>query len=310
MSYGVLVGRFQVNALHDGHRELFNQVAERHKRVIVFVGVNPGGISLNHPLDFITREKMIKAEYPDFIVLPLDDMRGDPEWSDQLDAEIKKVVKGNSEVTLYGGRDSFVPHYTGRFKPLELNLPPKITAIKGTDIRRECSDNVIASADFRAGMIYASAQGYPILFPTVDIAALYQSEDKLELLLGRRANETKWRFPGGFAEARTKSFEEDARRELFEETHVSLDNLTYVGSANIPDWRYAATPDRKLRTLFFRGYASSLSATAGDDLAEVKWFDVSKLQPAVLVEEHSVLYHMLMLNLRKEKTLHADTVSA
>ncbi len=40
-SYGVIVGRFQVNDLHDGHMELFRQVRSRHKTVVVFIGVHP-----------------------------------------------------------------------------------------------------------------------------------------------------------------------------------------------------------------------------------------------------------------------------
>lgn len=65
-SYGVIVGRFQVNALHDGHTDLFDQVSSRHNRVIVFVGRDPAGISVEHPLDFAVRERMIKATSPGF----------------------------------------------------------------------------------------------------------------------------------------------------------------------------------------------------------------------------------------------------
>src|SRR5271157_2869634 len=158
-SYGVIVGRFQVNALHDGHKALFDAVFARHNRVIVFVGTSPAGTTQDHPLDFTVREAMLKAAYPTetfpgLTVHPLEDCRSDDEWSEKLDKKIDEIVKFG-EITLYGGRDSFVPHYKGKYKPVELTLPPKIAAIKGTDIRREISNTVIASADFRAGIIYA-----------------------------------------------------------------------------------------------------------------------------------------------------------
>lgn len=313
MSYGVIVGRFQVNALHDGHRDLFDQVAARHPSVIVFVGVNPQGLSKDHPLNFEAREKMIKAEFPDFTVLPLDDMRTDDEWSAQLDTEIGKVVKGIRPVTLYGGRDSFVPHYTGKHKPVELALDPRKHAISGTDIRRQFSEKVIQSNDFRAGMIYAMAQNYPVPLTCVDIAALYQSENALEVLVVKRSYESKWRFPGGHAELKGDSFEEDARRELYEETHSNVGGLTYVGSCAINDWRCSATPDRKIRTILYRGFASSLSATPGDDIAggQVRWVDITKLKGSDFMPEHVVLFNLLYLELREKGYIkHADTVSA
>ena len=155
-SYGVIVGRFQVNDLHDGHMELFRQVRARHKTVVVFVGVHPAGLTVDHPLDYPTRKAMIQAKFPEFIVLPLRDTQDDDSWSSSLDYALSGVADFG-DITLYGGRDSFVPHYHGRYKPVELTLMPDVAAIKGTDIRNAISNRVIESADFRAGMIYAAA---------------------------------------------------------------------------------------------------------------------------------------------------------
>jgi len=74
-SYGIIIGRFQVNDLHDGHMELFRQVRARHSGVIVFVGVHPAGLTKDNPLDFPTRKAMIQAKFPEFTVLPLMDTR-------------------------------------------------------------------------------------------------------------------------------------------------------------------------------------------------------------------------------------------
>jgi len=69
INYGVIVGRFQVNNLHAGHLELLRQVADKHDRVIVFIGVARTMPTRRNALDFETRKKMIQAEYPDFIIL-------------------------------------------------------------------------------------------------------------------------------------------------------------------------------------------------------------------------------------------------
>jgi bifunctional NMN adenylyltransferase/nudix hydrolase len=312
-SYGVIVGRFQVNDLHEGHMELFRQVRSRHSGVIVFVGVAPAGLTKDNPLDFPTRRAMIQAKFPDFTVLPLQDCKTDEQWSEQLDTAIGSVVNFG-DVTLYGGRDSFVPHYTGKFKPVELALPTETQKVSGTDIRNEYSNKVIESPEFRAGMIYAAAHLWPVLLPTVDIAIF--NSDYTEVLLGRKPGEKQFRFIGGHAEKKHGTYEKGARCEVLEEAGIDPNEMQYIGSAVIPDWRYA-TSDRGVMTAFFATTTMSQAATAGDDIEEVKWFKVSQLTASDLVDTHQILYRMLadyrnkivFTNINKEKT-NAGTAKA
>jgi bifunctional NMN adenylyltransferase/nudix hydrolase len=297
-SYGVVVGRFQVNDLHDGHMELFRQVRTRHNGVIVFVGVHPAGLTKDNPLDFETRRRMIQAKFPDFTVLPLMDVRNDEMWSEQLDKAIASVVTFG-DATLYGGRDSFVPHYKGRYTPVELTLPLEVSKIKGTDIRNALSNTVIESSEFRAGMIYASAHLWPVLLPTVDIAIF--TTDYVNILLGRKDTdpEGKYRFIGGHAERKRPTYEADARSEVFEETSLDPHKMQYIGSALIPDWRYS-TPDRAVKTSFFTTTVTSQGATASDDIVEVRWFKTEALVAGNIVDTHQPLF-ILLEKFLKEK---------
>ena len=288
-SYGVIVGRFQVNELHDGHMELFRQVRSRHKTVVVFVGVHPAGLTVDHPLDYPTRKAMIQAKFPEFIVLPLRDTHDDDTWSDQLDYALSSVADFG-DITLYGGRDSFVPHYNGKYKPVELALPIETQQVSGTDIRNNVSNRVVDSPDFRAGMIYAAAHLWPVLLPCVDIAIF--SSDYSEILLGRRSSEKKWRFIGGHAEKKHGSYEAGARSEVIEEATTDPNAMEYIGSTVIPDWRYN-TPDRAVMTAFFATTVMSMSAKGADDIGEVKWFKVNRLTADDIVDTHQVLYAML-----------------
>lgn len=294
--YGVIVGRFQVNDLHDGHMELFRQVRARHDGVIVFVGQHPAGLSLNHPLDFPVRKAMIQAKFPDFIVLPLMDTRSDEDWSAKLDEFINQAIGGMSKVTLYGGRDSFVPHYKGKYKPVELALPIETQSVSGTDIRREFANKVIESSDFRAGMIYASAHQYPVVYPTVDVAIF--SSDYKEVCLGRKPSDpkNKWRFIGGFAEKgqNRSTYEADARTEALEEAHADTNEMEYIGSSVIPDWRMAGLPDKGIKTVFFATTVMSMAITPGDDIEEVKWFNTTKLTDRDMVDTHQPLYSLFV----------------
>ena len=290
-----------MNVLHDGHRDLFDQVLARHKRVIVFVGTSPAGMTKDNPLDFATREAMLKAAYPSLIVQQIEDCRTDEEWSASLDAKIEEIVK-YGEVTLYGGRDSFVPHYHGKYKPIELALDPRKQRISGTDIRRELSSAIVASPDFRAGIIYAMNQLWPVMLQMVDVAIL--SYDRKEVLLAQRENETKWRFIGGHVEARKLTFEANARAEALEEAGVDLIDLEYIDSGVIDDWRYRLE-DRSVMTAFFAGRVSGMGARAGDDVARVRWFPIAKLTTFDMVEEHVGLLAMLNLHLISKEAVNA-----
>jgi bifunctional NMN adenylyltransferase/nudix hydrolase len=286
--------------------ELFRQVRRNHKTVIVFVGVAPASLTQNHPLDFPTRKAMIQAKFPEFIVIPLRDTRTDESWSEQLDYAISGIADFG-DVTLYGGRDSFVPHYHGRFKPVELALSVD-ASISATDNRKEHSNKVLESSDFRAGMIYAAHHLWPVMLMMVDVAIL--SYDREEVLLVQKPGEDKWRFAGGHVEARKGNIEKNARLEASEETGVDLIDQEYIGSAIIDDWRYRVT-DRSVMTAFYAGRVSNMGARAADDVRDVKWFRLDQLTTFNMMPEHMELLIMLQEYLKrfdsKEKS-HADTV--
>lgn len=286
-SYGVIVGRFQVNDLHESHMELIRQVMARHSGVIVFVGVSPAGLTQDNPLDFPVRKAMIQAKFPSATVLPLADTADDAAWSKALDGQIGTVVPFG-DVTLYGGRDSFVPRYFGRFKPVELSLP--VTGLKGTDIRKEFSNKVIEAPEFRAGMIYAMHHLWPVVLQMVDVAVV--SDGMAEVALGRRAGEDRWRFFGGHVETGKGSLEGNARAEALEESGADLVSLEYAGSCVVDDWRYRQ-PDRGVMTALFVGRVSSMGIRGGDDVAEARWFKLPDVDERLLVPEHGPLLALL-----------------
>jgi bifunctional NMN adenylyltransferase/nudix hydrolase len=61
---GILVGRFQVPQLTQGHIDLIQQVVENHSKTIIFLGLSPLKCSLRNPLDFETRKQLILDKFP------------------------------------------------------------------------------------------------------------------------------------------------------------------------------------------------------------------------------------------------------
>ncbi len=301
---GVIIGRFQVPDLHDGHRDLINTVISRHKKTLIFVCSTPGVlVTRKNPLDYFTRMKMLQVEYPELAFQPLHDMQSDDDWSKIVDTKIAETFGNHISAVLYGSRDAFIPHYFGRYPTVEL---AESVDISGTTVREATSNEVRAHSEFRRGVVYAAHNKHPTTFPTVDIAVINHNLEhgKTNIALGRKKTDLpgKWRFPGGFVDPRQdSSLEAAAKRELDEEFGISLnvDVMHYLGSHNVNDWRYRNELDQIMTTLFITRYLWG-PLTPGDDIDEAKWFDLKDFKVNKLVEEHRPLMEMVLVHLEKE----------
>lgn len=290
---GVIVGRFQVHELHDAHRDLIQYVCDAHEKVVIFLGLSPLMVSSNNPLDFEARKQMILAEFPDVNVLYVKDVSDDDVWSKKVDEQIEDLLTPAQSVVLYGGRDSFISHYTGRYPTQEL---VQSTFMSGTAQRKAIArSRAKASAEFRAGVIWASQSRFPTAYTTVDIAILNPATG--QILLGRKPGEKEYRFIGGFSDPKSPSFEADAVREVREETGLEVGDLKYLGSTVVDDWRYRNEPDG-IKTMLFTAKYLHGRPTPGDDIEEVRWFNFSMVLPGA---NHIIPTHRpLMAMLRKE----------
>lgn len=276
---GVIIARFQSPYLHEGHKTLIESVRKSHNKTVIVLGVSPVLGSRKNPLDFHTREKMIKKEYPEVVVLPLSDHPLDNAWSSNLDSLLSNSFPG-SKFRLYGSRDSFIKYYSGRFEVVEL---PESGSHNATLIREKISDKVLDSEEFRTGVIYAYANTYLKVNPTVDIAVF--RNNKTEILLGKKLIDNKWRLLGGFSDPTDESYEAAAKRELMEECGaIETTPMLYEKSFKVNDWRYKFEEDKIITCLFSTEYISG-SAVGSDDIAQVQWFKLSEVK--LLMESHT-----------------------
>jgi bifunctional NMN adenylyltransferase/nudix hydrolase len=286
----VVVGRFQVHELHQAHQDLIKTVCDKHDKIIIFLGLSPVRGTINNPLDFESRKQMILEKFPHVNVLYIEDVNNDEVWSKKLDDQIGRLIGPTQTVALYGSRDSFIAHYTGKYDTIELESD---VIVSGTEIRKKIRNKVKPSADFRAGAIWSTGFRYPTTFTTVDIAIL---DDEGRVLLAKKPNEELHRFVGGFSDPNDESFEASARREVIEETGLEIGYPEYIGSAKISDWRYVNERD-KIKTIFFKVKRIYGAPRAQDDIESLKWFDISKLEDKDIVPEHRPLMSMLKKNL-------------
>lgn len=284
---GIIVGRFHVPELSEGHRDLFDSVIARHDSVIVVLGVAPIKATKTNPLDFETRRQMIQETYPNIKVVYINDTKFDWEWVENLDYIIACNIPPAAKVMLYGSRESFLEIYqtnNGKF-PWTVLEPDKV--VSGTRIRSIVSVQPILSNEARKGAIWATMQKFDNVFMTVDVLPVVRNSfGKIEkvLMCWKNLDHGKLRLIGGFTdpsyndEGRGDCLEHNAAREVQEEAGIVCDNFKYLGSFFINDWRYRSGNDKINTALFVCDVTEeeSKKTKAGDDIDGVVWISAKE----------------------------------
>jgi bifunctional NMN adenylyltransferase/nudix hydrolase len=281
-SFGVVVGRFQVTELHVGHRYLIDTAMKAHPYLLIIMTASGGQATNRNPLDFKTREMMIRHVYPNAVIRTLNDISSDLIWSKHLDAIIAEVTK-NAPATIYMSRDSFIDCYAGRFKT-EFVKP--IHCISGTKTRTGMKDQRIDDPKFRQGMICAVLNQFPTAYQTVDIVV--HRPETGEVLLGKKPQDDGWRFIGGFVDPTDESLEYAVKRECYEETGgIEIGEPRYIGSVTIDDCRYRGTTDGVMTAIFLVPYI--FGAPRGtDDLSEIRWVRIEDVEGSLIAGHRKI----------------------
>jgi ADP-ribose pyrophosphatase YjhB (NUDIX family) len=134
---------------------------------------------------------------------------------------------------------------------------------------------------------------FPIAFHTVDVIAI--NNDRI--LLGRKPQQEKWQFVGGFVEP-THTAEHTAAKEFHEEAGVLIKNesrFAYLTSLFIDDARYKNSCHKITSSIFVIELEDeeAESVVAGDDLEEVKWFKLGEVYDNIR-EQHKEIFVKLL----------------
>ncbi len=287
MDVGVIIGRFQVDDLHAGHKALISYVKTRHPNVVIFLGVPPLEGTPKDPLSYQMREQMLRSHIPEATILPLNDVKSDDAWSKNLDRTLGKLYY-SAEVKLYCGPDGFKDHYSGEIPIERVKILDEVPKWSGTDIRRRIGDAPLHQQAFRAGIIHATQRPYLNLKMCVDIAIIRDGK----VLLGLKPDTYGYWFPGGQVDPTDGSLEFAAKREMYEETTLTCEGeMKYLGSTAIYDWRAEGTGLTYYTAFFITGDHMG-GARARDDLNKVEWRDIHE-ENLIVVPEHQPLLEML-----------------
>lgn len=141
---------------------------------------------------------------------------------------------------------------------------------------------------------------WPRPMVTVDTVVFAFDSGKWNVLLIKRRHEpfkNQWAVPGGFIGI-DEELENAAARELHEETGlqgVKLQQLHTFGKCG-------RDPRGRQITIVFTGIAQkdAPKITAGDDAAQVRWFDIEKLPEKLAFDHDEVLKYAISRRGRKK----------
>lgn len=240
---GVIVGRFQVANLTEGHKEIFEHVlSKRHNQNLVVLGVAPFSATRNNPLDFDSRRRMIEDTYPGkFTVLYIKDCCSDAEWSAALDRLVGDIA-GRRPVTLYGSRDSFTKHYSGRYS---CEAYQQRLYCSGSQEREEFGKVVSSSPEWRAGCVYATQNREPVVHAAVTAVVL---DDTNRVYLARRRGEKGLSLFHGLVSTQDECYVDAAKRVVSEAMGLEVSHLATFCASWLNDWRFNAEEDQVLST--------------------------------------------------------------
>ena len=159
---GVIVGRFQVPGLTEGHKWLISEAHRNFDKVLILIGdtkiLTTGykRMDSHDPYPYNFRKSMILKEFPGAIIMRFEDVGYLPLWIQKLDNFLESMELG--EYYMVGSRDSFVNTYTGKYGKYFLESP--IKNVSGTITREEVfqdvnNTNFIPSPDFLKGVLWA-----------------------------------------------------------------------------------------------------------------------------------------------------------
>lgn len=138
---------------------------------------------------------------------------------------------------------------------------------------------------------YRYSYEHPRPAVTVDVVLLHRSEDRIEVLLIKRAQEPfkdRWAFPGGFVDE-NESLEAAAARELREETGISRVKIAQLGAFGDPG---RDPRGRTISVVFFAVLDSRPRVVAADDAADAAWH--SALHPPKLAFDHKKILRIAL----------------
>ena len=172
--FGVIVGRFQVPELTEGHKHLFVKACLTFKKIIIILGDTktfPSGykrMDSHDPYSFELRKTMILEWANEYTMLQdklygiykIEDIGNLGLWNEKLDQMLEFL--GEKDYVMVGSRDSFAQGYRGKYPVHIIESDDEFKNISGTEERQHLYKTYAelirsegnVSSEFRKGILW------------------------------------------------------------------------------------------------------------------------------------------------------------
>lgn len=292
MKVAIIVGRFQVDDLSEGHQKMLRMAYEECERVIVFIGSRVVR-SAADPLPYYMVANSVKGvQCASVEVYEQLDNPDNEVWIQSLMNQVGNLTEKDDELWFYGGhgeKDSFLD-----VMPLGINRRhvPYDGELSGTELRSRIGYH--NTWVFRAGYIKAHLDAFPSC-PSVVDAVITKGN---QVLLGFKEKTGKYCVIGGFADDGDGSLEHSTSRETKEEGGLIIppDAWKYLMSMQCDIFSYSRTI-QPYTSVFHTEYKESYGEPqAGDDLDSIGWVDLDKALVLLEGSNHKKFIEKLLQN--------------
>jgi ADP-ribose pyrophosphatase YjhB (NUDIX family) len=312
---GVLYAPFQFASIGEPHSSTLTKMWPIHQYIVIALPVRRVSPTKNAPLDYGTREAMIRQYLGSMTryvhVVPVPDKKYPKDKVAALENAVRSLFSNLTSVCVYSD-PSFAAVYKANGGVWAVRSEGRgYEAAEAIARKNTVQGGIHTETTFRQGIIFGMLNQFPISWPTVDMAirrvVQYERLDtpvvppKVFYLFGKKPGEFGWRFPGGFKDREDPNFETAVLREAGEEVlkkgvepKTVFEKPRYISSRNINDWRYKGEIDG-ITTLFYmvNFIGTEDQIKAGDDLADTKWMTLDQVNPEEIEGEHIYLYQDL-----------------
>lgn len=285
MKISIIVGRFQIPELHEGHIKLINEAKKNSDKLILFLGSRIVR-STKDPLSFKMRKNVVQKYLRlNDEIYEIKDHKSDSVWRERFYNRVKELTNEEDVCTYYGSRDSFLDYLPKN----ENTVLVEDAGFSGTKIRNNIKN--LDNKTFRAGYIKAINDEFNAHYTVVDAIIT----DGTHVLLGKK--DTGYCLIGGFADECDNSLEEAIIREVKEETNLNISNPQYLMSHQCVDWRYS-----RARQPFTIVYTVKVNRFVASDIEPMDDIDEIVIVPLNEVQNYlkSTDSHLLYINKYKE----------
>ena len=319
---GVFFVPFQVVSLPEQHRVVLENLFKNFNSVVIALKVRRVTPTKNAPLDFATREEMIRAylgpKSKSVYVVPVVDKKYPEDQVTALDNAVAAVFSEGRKTYLFTDSDfgELYKQHGGRMT-ISPGTTQKFLLYEEYDRLGVVNASLSPSSEeFRRGLVFGLNSQFPISWPTIDMAIRRvvtvdreaPPHEEVRYLFGKKPGEKNWRFPGGFKDREDPNFEAAVWREGGEEvlkkkpgTQTPIVEPStvftfprYITSRNVGDWRYRGEKDG-ITTLFYQVTFTGTEdqIMAGDDLCDAAWLTLPEVRKQGIEGEHIYLLDAL-----------------